>query len=267
MKIIEWNIKGAASLGWNNEYEIKKDIVAKIIEQKADIIVLTEFVAAKRLDNLFDCLKTNGYIWFLKCETGENGILISVKEEMVDKKKLKNDIYNKKAVSSIDNGCNILRVDLPLKCGSMLTVIGCRMKTNISKQSLQEQYDSERKCFDEILIPMIDKSEGLYIICGDFNNARCLGKLNKKYKKEDYIGKAQCNYNLNIIKDKFEYLRFVMVDVGENGEAIPTHSGYIPDDHIFVRGFNKNTCSVIPVGGLSDHDIIMATVEICEESI
>ena len=58
-----------------------------------------------------------------------------------------------------------------------------------------------------------------------------------------------------------------MVDVGENGEAIPTHSGYIPDDHIFVRGFNKNTCSVIPVGGLSDHDIIMATVEICEESI
>lgn len=271
LKIIEWNIGGAASLGWNDSsktrkpYEISKDIVDKIIEQKADIIVLTEFVAVNGLDNLFDSLEENEYIWFLKCETGKNGILIAIKKELVNEniEGLITDIYHKKVVASSDNDCNILRVDFPLKCGSMLTVIGCRMETGA--KNLKEQYDSEGKSFDEVLIPMIKTSKDLCIICGDFNNARCLGNLNEKYKIGDYIGKSQLNYNLNIIKDKLVNFDFVMMDVDENGGPIPTHKGYLPEDHIFVRGSDKKECRKIFSDGLSDHDIITATVEIRKE--
>ncbi len=287
LKIREWNIKGAASLGWNNSYEITEKTVNKIVDQQKsvnedivpqpDIIVLTEFVVVKGLDYLFDTLKENEYIWFLKCETGKNGILIAVNKDMVDEEKLLKDkkekLYNRKAIFSSDDGCNILRVDLPLKgCKySRLTVIGCRMETG--DKILKEQYDSERKCFDEVLIPMINTAEGLCIICGDFNNAKCYGNLNKRFNFNDYKIKnepgyvAQFNYNLHIIKDKLEALNFSMMDVTKDGNPIPTHNGYA-EDHIFVRGFNKfvrgsnkEGCNCIPADGLSDHDIIWATVK------
>lgn len=54
MKIMTWNIKGEASLGWNNQYEIESKLVDKIKDQQADIIVLTAFVIAKGLDYLFE---------------------------------------------------------------------------------------------------------------------------------------------------------------------------------------------------------------------
>ena len=41
---MEWNIHGAASMGWNNDYSIKKFVVDRIIAEKADIAILVEFV-------------------------------------------------------------------------------------------------------------------------------------------------------------------------------------------------------------------------------
>ena len=268
IKLMEWNIKGSASLGWNNNYKIKKEVVNKMIAQKSDIVVLTEFVVAQGVDYLFEQLENRKYIWFLECESGKNGILICIKEELVNKTLLMKNIYKGKIVSSVNKDCNILLVKLPLKSGSTISVMGFRMEVETANtKSLREQYDSERKCFDEILIPMIDENEKTYIICGDFNNARCLGNLNEKYNKEDYKEKVQVNYNLNIIKDKFEDINFVMADIKENGESVPTYNGYIPDDHIFVRGFKRNTCSRVSADGLSDHDIITATVELCDYTI
>lgn len=278
LKIIEWNINGAASLGWNNSDEIEQEKVNKkvnkIIDQKADIIVLTEFVAPEGLNCLFKTLKNNKYIWFLKCETGKNGILIAVNKGIVDENKLLNDekenLYNRKAIFSSDDRCNILRVDLPLNgCKySRLTIIGCRMETGEKDQ--KKQYDSERQCFDDVLIPMINTAEGLCIICGDFNNAKCHGNLNKRFNFNDYKIKNepgyvyQFNYNLHIIKDKLEDLNFSMMDVDEIGNPIPTHKKFA-EDHIFVRGFNKEECNCIPADDLSDHDIISATVKTQEE--
>ena len=253
-------------MGWNNGYEIQKAVVDIVIGQKADIFVLTAFVAASGMDYLFDQLKKHDYIWFLTFETGKNGILIGIKETIIDKNKLVSDVYDKKAVYSIDNGCNILRVICSLKNGSPLTVLGCRMETGKceNQDQLKEQYNFEKKSFDDILIPTIGEAEGLYIVCGDFNNARCLGNLDNKYNEKDYDGKAQCNYNLNIIKDRFEELKFVLADV-KKGAPIPTHKIF-PDDHIFLRGFTVTDCNSIPVDNLSDHFIIMAKVEICEEN-
>lgn len=270
LKVMSWNIKGGASLGWNNSRIIKKEVVDKIIEQQAHIVVLTEFVVIEGIDYLFRRLKQEGYIWFLKCESGKNGILIAVKKVVVDANRLKKEVneaykvYDKKLVLSSDDGCNILRVDLPLNgCeNSTLTVIGCRMETGGKDQ---EQYDSERKCLDEILIPMINTSKDLCIVCGDFNNARCMGNLSKKYNLDDYKinGEplAQVNYNLNIIKDTFEDLGFEMMDI-EDGKPIFTHKGYLAEDHIFTRGFTKKSCSASSADGLSDHDIIAAEIEI-----
>lgn len=58
LKVVTWNIKGGAALGWNNKYTIRSEAVDKILEQKADFIVLTEFVLAKGLDYLLKNLWT-----------------------------------------------------------------------------------------------------------------------------------------------------------------------------------------------------------------
>lgn len=268
LKIMTWNIKGESSLGWNNQYVISSKVVDKVIAQEADVVVLTAFVVTKGIDYLFERFQNEGYIWFISNRSGKNGILIAIKECFVDNKKLINEVYNGNAISSVIEGCNILRVLLPLKCGINLGIIGCRMETGGFKDNKKQQYDSENEAFNKVLLPILDcqNKSDLYIVCGDFNNARCLGNLSKKYCKEDYYGKDQCNYNLNIIKDSFEKLGFIMTDIDKNGNAIPTYNKYIPNDHIFVRGgiCDRDKCSVIPADGLSDHDIVMADVQILE---
>ncbi len=255
-----WNIKGEASLGWNNNYKVVSEVVDKIIDQETHIIVLTAFVVARGLDYLFERLHSEGYIWFISNRSGKNGILIAIKKELVDYKKLIENIYKENSISSVIAGCNILQVSFPLKCGKSLDIVGCRMETG-GFDSLQEQYDSERNVFDKVLLPVVkDRNCDLQIVCGDFNNARCLGNLKEKYCFRNYVGKAQCNYNLNIIKDSFEEIGFIIIDIDENGNSFPTHNGYIPDDHIFVHGGKCEECTVISAEGLSDHDIVKATV-------
>ena len=76
LKIMAWNIKGGASLGWeNSQQKIKKDIVNKIIHLEVDIIVLTEFIITIGVDYLFEKLQEKGYIWFQTNRTGKNGVL------------------------------------------------------------------------------------------------------------------------------------------------------------------------------------------------
>lgn len=263
LKIMTWNIKGEASMGWNNQYEIKKELVDKILDQQADIIVLTAFVVVKGIDHLFERFQNEGYIWFQQNRTGKNGILIGIKRSLVNEKEIINQVYHRNIVSSVVEDCNILRVTIPMACGKNLCIIGCRMETG-GEKDLQAQYDSERKYFDNILIPHIypTKPEDLYIVCGDFNNARCCGDLNEKFDLQDYAGKAQCNYNLNIIKDTFDSIGFTMVDIGENGESIATHKGYFPLDHIFIYGLQSKSFGTVCSDKLSDHDILWSEVEL-----
>lgn len=281
LKIMTWNIKGGASLGWeNSQQKIKslEGIVKKIFSLKAeaDIIVLTEFIITKGVEYLFEKFQIKGYIWFQTTRTGKNGVLIAIKKKLVNYNELKEQVWYDDIVSSQFEGCNILKVTLPLtKCGKELSIIGCRMESGVKKEKepmsdsekellLRMQYDSERNNFDNILIPMIRplKKGQLYIVCSDFNNARCLGKLNEKFNSQNYNGKSQCNYNLNIIKDTFDSIGFTMVDVDENGNAIPTHKGYYPDDHIFVYGFQPMSFGVVPSAELSDHDILWSKVKV-----
>ena len=269
LKIMTWNIRGGATLGWGTgQQEIKAGIVNNVIGQKADIIVLTEFIITIGVDYILKQLQEK-YIWFQASRTGKNGILIAINKELVDcNEKLKEQVWYDDIVSSQFEGCNILKITLPLKCGKKLSIIGCRMETGINRinnKNLKMQYDNERTNFDKILIPMIRplKKGQLYIVCGDFNNARCLGKLNEKFNSQNYNEKAHCNYNLNIIKDTFDDIGFTMVDITENGDAIMTHKKQkytYPDDHIFVYGFRNIGSDTASSKGLSDHDILWAEV-------
>lgn len=260
LRIMTWNIKGESSLVWNNQYVIRKEAVDKIIEQKADVIVLTAFVVAQGIDNLYDKFEKSGFVWFQYSRTGKNGILIAIKRDIINVRKLITQVYQSNIISSEIENCNILKIRFPLKSGENFCVLGCRLETG-GEEELKKQYDSQRNSFYEVLMPYIRKinSDDYCIICGDFNNARCLGDLNKKYDSRNYNGKAQINYNLNIIKDEFDSLGFVMADCN-NGAPIPTHKKYIPDDHIFIKGFCVTKCEPVSVGELSDHDILIADV-------
>lgn len=268
MKVLTLNIKGGATFGWSDK-RIKPQFVDELIKQKAEVVVLTEFVVIKGIDYLFEMFELNRYIYFTSSCSGKNGILIAIKSNLVDCKKLMNAVYKTNFISSNIEGCNILKVELPLKESINLIVLGCRMETGLYNEDLKAQYDFERECFDNILIPTIKplKKDCKYIICGDFNNAKCRGSLNKKFNSKDYINPkdnscyAQYNYNLNIIKDEFEKIGFEMVDKKENGYPIPTYNNF-PIDHIFAKGFE-----IIPVEKptietqFSDHKMLIGEIE------
>ena len=50
MKIMDWNIHGAASVGWNNGYPIEKFVVDRILAEKSDIVIINEFAISKGWD-------------------------------------------------------------------------------------------------------------------------------------------------------------------------------------------------------------------------
>lgn len=262
LKVMTWNIGGAASPGWfNYNRKIENKVVDKIIEQKADIIIITEFVVTMGVDYLFKQLQDNQYIWFLSSRTGKNGILIVINNNLLVNEVLKKQLYKNNTVASEFDGCNILKVTVPMKAGNELCIVGCRMEIENCDKA---DFDRRRENFDKILIPHIRPiiEKNLFIVCGDFNNARCLGNLNNEFNRQDYYGKAQCNYNLNIIKDKLNSIGFTMVDVDGNGNPVPTHKGYLPEDHIFVHGLKSMGFKTVLSDNLSDHDILLSKVVI-----
>lgn len=267
LKIMTWNIHGAAALPWNKEYELKRETADKVMEQdpKADIIVLTEFCVSKGWDHFQERLQENGYIWFMNYTSGKNGILICIRSDRIDDKgKLANAVYSNHVISCGTNDCNYLQASFQSE-KKRITVLGCRMETG---EGGARQYDSQRKAFDEGLTPALNWHGNLgrsdiYIVCGDFNNAACHGSLNQRYDPNDYRGLAQINYNLNLLRDCFDRLGFTLID-NDGGKPImtyPSGNPYFPLDHIFVRGANKLRCEPISGGGLSDHDILLAEVE------
>lgn len=275
-KIMTWNFHGAANLSWDNGgKEISEGHIKKIIEVEPTIFVLTEFAVTYGIEHLFNELKVNElkekeYIWFFSGCTSKNGIFIGIKKCIINDENFVDDTFNEKGLLSCGfKGCNILQVKVPLICGRDLYITGCRME---SGPKSKEHYNNNRKYFYTKLIPTVYGTETneLHILCGDFNNARCLGDLNKPFNRKDYLEKngeekLQINYNLNIIKDTLDGMGFTMADNNE-GEPIPTWKGYVPDDHIFLRGFERIECSKTKVErSLSDHDILWAKVKVKDD--
>lgn len=254
LKIMTWNID------CRTKKRIKPEVVDKIIAQKADVVVLTEFAASEGFEYLLkqlQQLQENKYICYQATRTGKNGVLIAVKEDLIDSE---NEGENPGYFNFDD--CNILKIRLPLKNGGHLCIVGCRIEIVYEKNDKAE-YNRRGIAFSEILIPCVKAvdPDDYCIVCGDFNNAKCHGghknqknpkdhgDLNQPYNPDDYKGYAQINYNVNIIKDEFEKLGFTMADIKKDGKPICTYSTKkdltapdIPDDHIFVKGFDVTNC-------------------------
>lgn len=275
----ELNVQGAKWKRKEND-QIKKQVVdiferlknaPAVIEQKCqdaskslDVIVLTEVCNAQReIIQKFD-----EYEWIVSNNgnrTNRYSVVIGVKKSFLS------CILEATLDKSTDD-IDLLGVCFKSKNGKTICVVGCRMTTGLPDR--KKQYDSEREIFDNQLLPFICNSmdSDVCIVAGDFNNAYCRGDLNEKFNPKDYEGKAQINYNLNIIKDKFvDDLGFKMLDIGD-GYGKPTWSEYeygekyIPDDHIFVRGLaSEDRVGTIPTDKLSDHDALIAMFNIDAE--
>lgn len=261
LRIMTWNIKGSASFSWNNTFNFKKELINQIVDVKADIIVITEFVFAKGIETLFCKLENNNYIWFNTICTGKNGILIAINKDKIDIDI--NGLYCKNPITSNISGCNYLCVTVPMKCGQNLTIIGCRIEKDLKENDWKKQYDKQFEIYKNLLEPIISSNSNSEncIVCGDFNNAACRGNLNFKYNSDNYKNLAQINYNLNILNDRLSEFGFELIDKTQNGDPIITHKN-CPLDHIFVRGFKKISIKAENHLQLSDHKMLISEVEI-----
>ncbi len=249
-----------------------------------DIIILTA-VCDKQWEIIKDQLKDNYELVASKI-VNTFRVIIGVNKSFGDLKLI--EVTIDKSTDDID----LLKVRFEVKeqlKEQSFTVIGCRFTTGIVNkeqdkdkqiQEMRKQYDSERAAFDSTLLPFISESiEGnkndVFVLAGDFNNARCCGDLDSvgDYTYEEggvTKERPQINFNLQLIKDRLKQYDFEMADIrkDEKGrkQPIPTHKIF-PIDHIFVRGLTvkeDNVCGTITVGDLSDHAIIWADFDMKE---
>ena len=82
LTVVEWNIRGAASFPWHNDYEIENWVVDEILKDLPMCVTLTEFVISKGWDYLQSELERKEYIWFVTSFTGGNGVLIAIKKDV-----------------------------------------------------------------------------------------------------------------------------------------------------------------------------------------
>ena len=257
MKIATWNVSGGAALPWYKNSKISQETVDKIMNEDADIFVITEIVLASGWDYLEKKMKENNYVWFSSFVSGSNGFLILVKKELIDGVgNLAKNLWHKNETLQIYNDIGLMKVSFKMKNNTNCTVCGFRMLIGNNKGKAQygkAKYDDMRKILYKKVLPIAEEcylENDVVIFAGDFNNARYL---------EDYKGKDQINYNWQILKSKFENIGYEMLDVDDQGNPIntklnPTAS---PIDHIFAKVFIKQTCKVLPQSKGYDHVILL----------
>lgn len=251
MKIATWNVQGGAALPWYDNKKIKREVVDKIMEEKADIFVITEIALASGWDYFEEKMKNNGYVWFSSFVSGSNGIMILVKKNLIkNEKDLAENLWWKEETLNSYNDIGLMQVSFKMKDDKMCTVCGFRMRVGYKKG--RAQYDDMRKILDREVMPIAKNcylKNDMVVFAGDFNNARYL---------EDYRGKDQINYNWQILKSGFENIGYMMLDVCDIGRPIITKrkEPASPIDHIFVKGFKKEKCDVSSGDKYSVHDIL-----------
>jgi len=176
LKAIVWNIHGAASTGWSNDYEIKKFVVDKIVNIKADVIIINEFVISKGWDYFQKQLETCNYTWFITYTSGNNGILIAIKKNKVDNAdSIANKMYQTEIVTStmnteIKDKPDFLQVKLNIN-SKYLYVIGVRVRVLLGENKTDdEKIDFKNRQLNALKEHLDSVSQKAAILCGgDFN--------------------------------------------------------------------------------------------------
>ena len=171
--IMLWNIKGAASILWDKNISKKMDVIKDtVIDRDKDIVILTEFVLYKGIDELFNELDKK-YYYFISTTTCYNGILIALKKEKfrINSTKI---FYSEEIV--INN--NIGSVDTPdfleiyIKDYN-LYIIGIRIREKIYKKNDNERVEYKENqfiAFKKYIEEKINKNKkAKFVIAGDFN--------------------------------------------------------------------------------------------------
>ena len=104
LNVLEWNIRAAASIGWDNDYEIQNWLVDKVTNNNYDVIILNEFVIAKGWDYCQNQLKQAGYVWFMTYTSYENGILIALKKDTFNIE-CRDDVHITKQICNEKDSC------------------------------------------------------------------------------------------------------------------------------------------------------------------
>lgn len=247
MKILIWNINQRSS---NCIKSLPLFVVEEIMQQNADIVVLTELGALNDFKEtvLYKTLSKNYYIETnSKKNMDGNKIMIGVSKKIVNNYKGKFLFVDDEFTNTPNNEVypNYLHVDLNL--GNItLSIIGVRIR--IANRD-RKDYLCRKAQIKNLLSHTKKQQLKNVIIVGDFNNSRIMGDMNKTYNdvKHLYRYNSKGNesalydtYNYHILKDAFANENYAIStpSKGNQYSFYKNNYGY-KLDHIFTKGLNS----------------------------
>ena len=199
MKIIEWNLHFAG----DKEIEALPQFVSKYLaKQHADIIVLTEIVKGKVINNLAKVLDADGYsLFFSKCRNTKyaNGVCILVKTQM--KPILISE--NIACTDALDTDPDVVHIEVQYN-SRKYNVIGNRIRIDTSvyqkEQDFQFRYNQA-----SMLLSYASQYQNVIVI-GDQNTGVIDSRddLDSAFSGCQYLykGKPREYYNAHLLKEK-----------------------------------------------------------------
>jgi exonuclease III len=256
MKLFVWNINQRRS-GQEIPLFVSEEIMNADKEDKADIVVLTEFISAAHKENIEKFIESlnEKYECFYNIDRKDgNGVLIAIRKDFVRSNNVKinkpiecMEINNKKQQEQP----NFLQLDMIVN-EKPISIIGTRIRIGTTCRSdLIERREQVLSLIDHIdELKRKEKDKKKYkniIIAGDFNNLKIYGKESEYYltERKHYHGKVLFDtYNYHILKDDFFNYAEMNVSTPES-ESELTWSWVgkgrckpkFKEDHIILKGF------------------------------
>ena len=253
LKTKEWNWRGAAATGWDNEYRIFPWMVDQVIEDAPDIIVINEFVVTDGWDYFRNLLIENAYCWFMTYTTCENGILIALKKDVFGIKSRKDISLTKQVTDKYNaDSPDFLAITVEYR-KYPLTIIGTRIKVSINSCNYEEDFKYRKRQFD-LLVDYISSVEGRLVVLGDFNNGAIFNGFDKNHLYNDC---ARQYYNYQMIWREVEDVLKLSLSTPDRGGkygdkysivTFDDKSGkkyYTKEDHLISKGFYISNCDYI----------------------
>ncbi len=233
LKILEWNINGRSSMGWNDDYYIKDFVIDRIMKEEAHIIILVEFAIGKGWDYFQSQLQNNNYIWFMTYTSPQNGVLIAIKTDIEGLNTIGDNI--KVTHENIPNSLDILSVNLKYD-EKQICLIGTRIRV---KNKNYKDRGSQLSELVEYVRKIKEANKDIsIIIAGDFNHGKIHGDESgfdeSVYKKKKLV-QEPCSYHR--IKNLFKEINCqVYTPVGEEKDIFSWSGGkyFLKLDHLII---------------------------------
>ncbi len=244
MKILNWNLNQRSS---DCIKSLPPFVVKEIMQQKADIIVLTELGVLKDFKETV-LYKTLSKKYFIETNSEKNmdgnKILIGVSKKIVNNYSGNFLFIDDEFINTPNNEVypNYLHVDLSLR-NITLHIIGVRIRIGNGER---EDYLCRKVQLKNLLSHIENQQLENVVIVGDFNNSRIMGDISKTYNDVRHLYRydRQGNesvlydtYNYHILKDKFANESFKVSTPNKDSQ----YSFFIDNfgyklDHIFSKG-------------------------------